>query len=309
MAKKSFRKAVLLKMETTYGVDPVPTGATNSILIRSAQITPIDLQTEDRTLVRAYFGAYEKIIVGQLVKLDYEVEMVASGTLGVPPQWGPSLRICGFAEIVTAGVSVVYTPISSGWESGAFYYNVDGILHKILGARGSVKFSLKAGGIPVVQFSVLGLYSGPTDTGLPSQTFTALKPVAANNANTNNFQLHSYGGVLAGLSLDCATKPTYKNLVGAERVDIEDHSVSGQLAIELPTIAVKNFFSISKDGTTGLLAVTHGTVAGSKVQLNCPNTQILNLAEPDADGDVHLSMDVSCIPSSTGGDAIQIAML
>lgn len=309
MAKKSFKKAVLLKMETTYGVDPVPTGAANSVLIRSATITPLDLITEDRTLVRAHFGAFEKIIVGQTVKLDYELEMVASGTLGVAPEWGPSLRLSGFGQSISAGVYVAYDPVSAGWESGTFYYNADGMLHKISGARGSAKLALKSGSVPIVQFSMLGIYAGPTDTPFPAQTFTAPKPVAANNANTTNFTLHGYAGVLASLSLDASTQPTYKNLVGAERIDLEAHTVTGQVTIELPTIATKDYFSIAKAETLGSLTIIHGTVAGYKVQITASNVQLTNPKTSDADGDVHLSVDATFVPSAAGNDHVQIRML
>jgi len=311
VAKKSFKKAVLLKMETTYGVDPVPTGAADAVLIRSATITPLDLVTEDRTLVRLYFGAFEKIIVGQTVKLEYELEMVASGTLGAAPQVGTSLRVCGFSQSIAAGVSVTYAPISVNFEAGAFYYNSDGHLHKILGARGSVKLTLKPGGVPTMQFSMLGIYAGITEVALPAQTFQAIKPVASNNANTTNFVLHAYAAILADLSLDVGTQPTYRNLVGAgaERIDLEGHSVTGQITIELPNLSSKDFFAISKAGTLGALTVTHGTVAGSKVKIDAPFVQLTNLQEPDANGDVHLTMDMTCVPGSAGNDHLTITML
>ena len=302
MAQKSFRTAVLLKMEATYGVDPVPAGATDAVLIRSATITPLDAQTEDRTVVKPYFGADEKLIVGQTVKIDYEVELAGSGALGTVPAWGPSARVCGLAQTVNAGVSVTYgAPVSLGAESGAYYFHKDGILHKALGARGSQKIVLKAGGVPVIQYSVMSLYTGPADIGFPAQTFTPwIKPVPVNNANTVAFSMHSYAGILTDLSIDIATKPTYKNLVGAERVDLEDSAITGQITVEMPAVATKDFIGICKSGALGIFTITHGTVVGNRVRLDSGAVQLLNPLYDDSSGDVRLSMDMVLVQRITG---------
>jgi hypothetical protein len=40
------------------------------------------------------------------------------------------------------GTTVVYAPVSINFDSVGFYFNVDGIFHKVLGARGSAEFSI-----------------------------------------------------------------------------------------------------------------------------------------------------------------------
>lgn len=305
MAKKTFRTAVLFKNEASYSVDPTPV-ATDAVLLRNAEITPLDAETEDRVLVRTYYGAYDKIIIGKRVKIDVEVEIAGAGSLGTVPAWGPLLRACAWSQTINATVSVVYGPVSTSQESGYAYFNVDGILHKVGGLRGSVSLDLNARKIPVYKFSFVGLYVAPSDTALPSQTLTGwVKPVAVNNANTTGFSLHGYAAILHSLSINVDTKPTYKNLVGTERVDNEDHMITGSAQIELPTIAAKDYFASINAETKGALAIDHGPVT-NRVTLAASNVQLLNPTYSDADGDRHLKMDLIFTPSSAGNDALTI---
>jgi hypothetical protein len=158
MMPRYFRsKAVLAKIETNYGVDAVPTGAANAILLRNVTINPMDNEVENRELVQAYWGLSEELPVGTKVSLDFEVEMAGSGAAGTAPAYGPLLRACAFSETVSAGVNVVYAPVSGGVESLSMYFNLDGKLHKILGARGTLDVKLNAKKIPVFAFKMQGL--------------------------------------------------------------------------------------------------------------------------------------------------------
>lgn len=304
MAKKSFRTAVLWKMESSYAVDPTPI-ATDAVLLRSAEITPVDAETEDRVLVRTYYGAYVKNIIGKRVKIDVEVELAGSGALGTAPAWGPLLRACAWAQTINAGTSVVYTPVSVSQESAYAYFNVDGILHKVGGLRGSVSLELSARKVPSYKFSFIGLYVAPTDTALPAQTLTAWqRAVPVNNANTSGVSLDSYAPIVHSLSINVDTKPKYKNLVGSERIDNEAHDITGSIQIELPTLAQKNYFALVADAL-GNFNINHGP-SPNRVTLTASNVQFLNPTYVDADGDRHLKMDLIFTPSSAGNDALLI---
>lgn len=302
------KRTILAKLETSYGVDPSPTGAANAILVRNLSITPLNAELASRDLVRPYLGASEQLIASNYVTVEFEVEMAGSGTAGTAPAYGPLLQACGLAEADGAS-DVTYTPVSSAFASVTLYYNVDGVLHKVTGARGNVEFSIQAGQIPVFRFAFTGLYNAPTDTAAPAVTYTAFQtPLAANNDNTTGFSLFSYSGALSSLSLNLNNQVQYRTLVGAEDVLLTDRAVGGEVVFEAPTIAAKDFFSIALGNTLGALDITHGTTAGNRVQITSSRVDISNPTYQDQNGIHMLQVPITLVPSTSGNDEISIVV-
>src|SRR3990170_3085893 len=157
MAFKWRRKALMLKAEGTYGVDPTPAAATDAVLARNVSLRPLILDADERTLVLPWFGNFGKLVAGKHVEIDFDVEMAGAGAAGTVPAYGPALVACEHSQTVNAGTSVVYAPITTGEGSCTIYFYLDGRLHKILGARGTVSMSMEAGRIPVFKFKFVGL--------------------------------------------------------------------------------------------------------------------------------------------------------
>ncbi|ARO88180.1 hypothetical protein EBAPG3_010540 [Nitrosospira lacus] len=304
------KKALLTKIETTYATDALPTGVANAILCLNVNITPMENEMIDRNREQAFFGHQAQLPVNTTVRLDYEVELVGSGTLGTAPAWGPLVRACAFAETISAGVSVAYNPISSAIESVTQYFNLDGVLHKLLGCRGSVSMKISAKGNPVFAFKTMGLYGGISDAVMPTQTLTAWKDsIAVNNANTSAFALHGYAGKLYDMNIDLATKLVHRNLVGTEDIQLTDREPAGDIVIEATNIATKDFWTISKAATLGALTITHGTVAGYKVKIDAPNVQLINPSYEDRDGFAAAKMGLRFMPGSSGNDELTITSI
>src|SRR5262245_22572124 len=114
-------KALLLKAETTFGTDSVPTAAANAVLLRNATITPLETETADRQIDGSSKGHMEDIPVSSRVLVEGEYELVGSGAAGTAPAWGLINRSCGMAEVITAATDVQYNPISSDYESASGY--------------------------------------------------------------------------------------------------------------------------------------------------------------------------------------------
>lgn len=304
------RKAILAKIEATYGTDPVPTNVANAIEARNVSFTPLKNKMVDNNVERTYIGHAQQIRVGAEASLQFDVAAVGSGTAGTAPAYGPLLRACGRAETISAGTSVAYAPVSSAYESATLYFNMDGVQHKLLGARGDVDFKLNNGGIPVFTFKFTGLYGGISDVALPALTMTPWKtPVAANNANTSAFTLHGYAGLLYGLDIASGQTVIHRDdIVGVEDVQITDRKMTGSLSIAAPLIAEKDYFTIANANTLGALSITHGTVAGYKVKLDAPAVQLLDPSYEDKNGMVALKMNLAFIPVS-GNDELVITAL
>jgi hypothetical protein len=209
----------------------------------------------------------------------------------------------------SAGVSVTYAPVSSSFSSVCIYYNIDGVLHKLTGARGNVEISIKAGEIPTFKFSFTGMYNAPTDSASTSVTYTAFQtPLAANNANTTSFSLFSYSAALDSLSLNFGNEIKYRNLIGAEDVLLTNRSVSGSAVFEAPTIASKDFFSIALGTTLGALDITHGTATGNKVQITSSQVDISNPSYQDQDGIHMLNVPLTLVSTTAGNNEISIVV-
>lgn len=305
----SRKRVILAKTETTYGTDSTPTGAANAILVRNLSITPQNSEIVGRDLVRPYLGASEQLVAGAHVLCEFEVEMAGSGTAGTAPGYDALLKACGMGSTVVAATSVTYAPVSSAFTSVTLYYNIDGVLHKITGARGNVQVNIQVGQIPTFRFSFTGLYNAPTDTAAPSPTYTSWQtPLVANSDNTSGFQLFSYSGALQSAEINFNNAVNYRTLIGAEDVLLTDRSVSGSVVLEAPTIAGKDYFTAALGTALGNFQVTHGTTAGNRVQITSSRVSIASPTYQDANGIHMLTVPCTFVPSTSGNDEISIVV-
>lgn len=303
------RSVLLGKIEATYGVDPVPTGAANAILISDLNVTPLEQDTESRNLIRPYMGNSQAIPVANRTMVEFSVEVAGSGSLGVAPAYGVLLRGCGMAEVITASIKVEYSPVSTAFESLTFYVNYDGVLHKMTGARGSYSVELDAKKIPHFKFKFTGLFNPVTDSAVPTAVFSAWQqPLAVLTGQTSAFTLHGFGGgVLQTLSLDINNSITHRMLVGAETVVLTDRQPTGKVVMEAVTVATKDWWAAAKNAVSGALSIQHGTTAGNIVVLDAPAVQVSKPSYSSADKVRMLNMDLIINPNA-GNDELKITV-
>lgn len=309
MAKRYQRKlAVLAKIETVYGTDPVPTGEANAILCTDVKFEPLAADVISRNLYQSYFGAQQTMLAAEHVTMSFKVELAGSGTPGVAPGWGPLMRACACAETITEDTDVVYTPVSGAFESVTQYFNLDGVLHKFLGARGNVKATLAPKAIPYLDYSFTGLLVPAVDAALPSQTLTAFQqPLPVSKTNTPVFSMHGYSAIAESFELDFGNQVELRNLIGEDSVQIVDRQSSGSMVIEAASIATKDWFAIARARTRGALAVQHGTVNGNIVEIAGPKLQINAPSYGETQGIVNITLPFAPIPD-TGNDEWSITV-
>lgn len=287
--------AVLAKIEATYGTDSVPTGPANAILCGQPTITPLDATNLDRELVRPYFGASEQLVGPANVKLEFPVELAGSGTAGTPPAFGPLLRMCGMAELITASNRVEYSPVSSGFESGSLYYYDDGVRHILTGVRGSVALDLSLSAIPRLLFKLMGLDGGVATASLPSATLTGFKtPLPVSDANTGDttfgatYTTGSLSGGTAypsrGLQIDIGNAVNHMPMLGGESVEITNRVITGNLDLDLTAAQEVAFATTVKGNGTQGFGIQHGTTAGNIVVLHGPAVQVLDWSKKEWNG-------------------------
>jgi hypothetical protein len=303
------KRLILAKAESTYGTDSTPAGS-DAVLVRDLSITPQQSETVDRQLIRPYLGASQQLLANTRVEVTFQVELAGSGTAGTAPRFGSILKACGFSETVVASTSVTYAPVSSSFSSVTLYYNVDGVLHKVTGCRGTFTINGTVGEIPYIEFTMTGIYNAPTDTAAPSTTYSnQASPLVFKQGNTSSFQLLSYAGCLQSVELSIGNEVAYRELVNCTKeVLITNRAVTGTLMIEAVTIATKDYFAAAlTDSTLGNLQFTHGTTAGNRVVISSSTIDIGDVSYDDSDGIQMLSIPVVAVPGSSGNDEISIA--
>ncbi|OQS41819.1 phage tail tube protein [Chromobacterium haemolyticum] len=308
MALNSKRVAVVAKVEAKEGVDAVPTGAANAILVSSPKVTPLDADKAERDVVRPYFGNAESVVTGVRMKAEFEVELAGSGVLGQAPGWGVLLQGCGFAETVAKDTAVEYSPISEGHKSLTIYYVLDGVQHKLLGARGNVSFELKNKAFPKMKFTFTGVHGGIVDAKAPALAFTQFKtPVPFDAANVESFALFGFSPSVESLSLDMANEVKHRSLPGGvERVLITGRKPSGSAQVESSKMAEKDWFAHAKAGQAGALKLVHGITPGNVIQIDA-TVSIGNADYADSDNISMTTLPLALLPTA-GDDEIKLTV-
>jgi hypothetical protein len=274
---------LLVKSETTYGVDSAPTGAANAILATDVSVMPMEGTDIDRQLDMQWEGNFGTIAAGLFAKISFKVEVKGSGTVGTPPVVGPLLKACGMAEVIAAGVSVTYSRISTGYGSATIHLHRGGVRYTMLGCRGNVVQRMTAQGVVYDEFEMWGLFIQPTGAGQPTVNFltqlTAM-PLVASMGNTPVFTIGGVTHALRTFSLDYGNKVEPRLLVNSEEMIITEIRERVEMVIEAVALATLNPYALAQSGTTVPVVLTHGVVAGRIVTHNIPRLQLQRPGQP-----------------------------
>ncbi|MCZ2498139.1 hypothetical protein GN316_15345 [Xylophilus sp. Kf1] len=311
--------AVLGKIEATYGLDSVPTGGANAIDVSAVTINALNAQNVDRALLRPYFGASEQLVGTAYKTLDFSTEIAGSGSKGVAPAFGPLLRASGLAQIITATSLVEYQPVSSGFDSATLYAYDDGIVHKLLGSRGTFDADLGLGKIPKFAWKFMGLDGGDFAAQPGTVDYAAVQVAqVVTDANSGDIMLGgSYaagvlsGGTLygsTGLTFSLGARTVYTPLLGSQSVDVTGREVTGTIQLDLTAAQEVDFLAKVRANTRQSLGFSHGTLAGRKVVVFMPAVQLINPRKTELNNRRMQTFDFRAVPVN-GNDEIVIAFL
>jgi hypothetical protein len=221
----------------------------------------------------------------------------------VTPAWGVTPT---GTTTYSVDAQASYAPVSTAFESVTLYANVDGRLHRMTGARGSVEFVMNAKELPVMRFNFTGIYQAVSDAAAPAVVYTAWQtPLAVNNVNTTPFSLHGVNAVMSQLSLNMNNEVVHRTLVGgAESVLMTNRAPAGTIMIEGELVAFQDWWTRVRNVTLGALDVTHGTVAGNRVQLYSGLVQLTSPQLQDLDGIEMIQFNTVYTPSTAGNDEV-----
>ncbi len=302
------RQIILAKPETTYGVDSVPTASANAILAELADVQIIGRPLE-RNNVKPYFGKLATVNVGDALRLDFLTELKGSGAVGTAPEIGALFRGCGFTESITPVTKVDYDPNSNTdtSESLTIYFYLDGLLHKMLGCRGTFSLDVKAGEYGKVKWTFTGLYAKPTDQAIVTGTYNPTVPPRFLSAA---FAIDAYAAIIATLSINCgniiAKKTDANQATGIREYFIKGREVTGSIDPEAVFIATKDFYTMWEQSSRVTFTATLGQVAGNKCIITGPKVSLGDMKYGDREGILTLQQTLNFTPNA-GNDEVKFS--
>ncbi len=267
---------LLGKIETTYGVDSTPAGATNALLVEGLDIKPLEMSLQEREHARLGFDTENAPPADLMAKVSFSIDLSTSDAAGTAPQFGPLLRACGMAETVSAGVSVAYAPAATAFESITLWGFKGATKHAIVGARGTFSIDAAPRALPKIRFDMIGLFADPTDGALPSMTYAQLLPPKPVNKANTAFTANSFAAVLHAFQLNLGVNAVYRDKPNYEAVDIDARATAGSFTVHKPALASLNHFTLGKTPTPIPLVLTHTLAAGRAAAISLPACQLGN---------------------------------
>jgi len=273
---------------------------TKALLCGGIAPSPAVTTNEDRNNAKAHFGNSGSVVTSKHSEVDFEVEFAPSGTKGLAPKYGHLLRACAMSEIITVGTSVVYAPVTSNTtEQLTLEVWVDGIRHRMIDAKGTVSCEIKSKSLCKLKFKFTGLYvkaaDAPMPVGIDYSAF--IDPLPVNSDNTPTWSLHGQTGALDSISFDLANQVVHRNLIGIETTQITGRAPTGNVLLEMGTIAVKDWFDAVIKADLGALSITHGKTAGNIIEITAPKVQLSDPSYSDSDGALMVGMKVTYKPN------------
>jgi hypothetical protein len=302
------KRVLLSKIETTSGTDSVPL-IDNAILCGDIQLNGIEAAFTKRKILRPWLGTPGQVLANAKASVKFGVEAAGSGAAGTAPAYAALLRACGLAQTLTTSTKAEYKPVSAAFESVTIYGYDDGLLYKLLGARGTVELAMAVGDVPMFNFDFQGLYGGtPTVTANPTGTLpTYTAPLAVNDTNSGLITIGSSTYVWQNCNVNLANAMQHTPLIGRESVEITDREPMIKVVLEASATEERALIALVESGALQAFQVVHGTTAGNIVQVDGPKIQLTNPTRQEVDGQMLIAFDLVATPNA-GNDELVITI-
>ncbi|EKE75187.1 phage tail tube protein [Gallaecimonas xiamenensis] len=294
--RKTRKKVLLFAAETAYGVDAIDAGETATALLgRNVTITPMagdntSLDYDDGTL-----GNSPEVATEIYGTVEVEVDWAGSGAAGTATKYAPLLQACLRGQNITADTSVAHAIDDTSEASLTLYFHYDGVLHALLGARGTFKLNATAKQFPTLTFTFTGLFVKPTVAAMPAADFAGWQKPLKVGVEYSACTLGGQAVKLISLDYDQANTVNHAEYVGFEEVQITDFAPTGKIVLEAASLGEFDPFTAAKDGTEMAFEFTHG-VAGNQVSWASSRVQLGRPTYGDQDGT--LTYELPLIPIS-----------
>jgi hypothetical protein len=307
VALKSWKlKTLILKTETTYGTDSVPTAGANGVLAMNMSIS-IDADKLERPIDHPYLGANPFVLVGKRITVEFDFEPLGNSAVGSAAPCGPILTACAHSETLVAVTSATYALASTSLKSVSIYFQMENQKVVVLGARGTIDYDWTVKQFPKAHAKLTGMFAIPVFNAIPSPTVSAWQTPVAVEMET---MLVTIGGTAVNTMSFMLSQGNDVNIhEGSESREaaILARAATGTLKVYDPGIDVLDLWTPAKNYTPTAIVCTVDGGAGKKAVMTVPNAQLQLPKWTEMDGTIGLEIPFTAVPSSAGNDEYNLA--
>lgn len=296
------RRIVAAKIETTEGTAETLANADCGVLAMDPKVDT-DIKMVERNVAQASLSRLARLAGSQMAKMSFRAELKGAGSAysaSNVPALGKYLRACGFYEVVdiTGGSEkATYKPASPGSTYSGSSSPVaptltiscyeDGVIKTIRGARGTVKFSGKAGEPIYADFEFTGVWNGLTDGAFLTPTYESTIPPIFLSAS---FTIDSYAAIIQGFDIDMANAVALRSdankAEGYFSAVITGRDPNGKIDPEMVLAATYDFFTKWKtSGAEGAINIGYiGSTQYNKYKITAPKAVYTKVSDADREG-------------------------
>lgn len=303
------RQVILIGLEATTGTPATLTGS-DAVLVNSLTLSNTGARMIERPVIKQTLGPLQQVFGGTLQQVQFACEVKGSGAAGTAPEIDAALQACGFKSTVTDSTSVVYNVTSETTKSATIELYQDGVYRQIVGARGTVTFTLNAGEIMTAEFTFTGHYNAHSDKNAPDSIdyddtvpapligLTEFK-IGANVANVGAFTI-DVGNTIT-------TPADITNDMGYGEILISDRDATGTLDPEMKLLTGgPDYLTDWMEGNTAAVTTGEiGSAAGNKIKVDLAKIAYRDVGQADRDGMLTESLSFGA-HDATADDAIKI---
>lgn len=263
-----------LSMPVVFEIEVTTGGASGTAKVK---ITP------DAKAIAASVAAQQTNVV---VTTTQAIDLKAGGSVStITPTFSGNLVVGDKWYVIVYPVGIQYLPVSSGFESLTIYMYLDGLLHKMPGARGTFTVSGEAGGYAKAQFTFTGQYVAPVDAALPTTAkFERQTPAMV---ELSDLYIGSFGAVCSKFDFDLGVtispRVDANSADGYNGVRVTARDAKGSIDPEATLVADFAWWTALASGTQYLWRTKVGQTAGNRVFALAPCVQITGLSYADRD--------------------------
>lgn len=260
------RYLLLGEIEANYGEDPTPTvaDALNAWDIALAKL--YNPQSHKTGNVSVY---YDSLPGQQLATLSFKVFLSIASVAATESYLSKLLKGCAWSHTVPTTNKFDTICEYATDSSMTFYYYHDGILEKLIGARGTAKFHIEAGLKPWVEFAFTGLYGSVSAVAVPSSpTYleTTASVVKGDELKIATVDYHSITLELSDNNV-VSTIRDANSTEGIYSIEIVDANPEGTIDAMVETTNAATLEALIENGTDSAI-LFDSTVANLKVGCN-----------------------------------------
>jgi hypothetical protein len=302
----SKKQLLLIKAESSYGVDPSPVAA-NAIQCFDLKMSRVDEIVPRRT-VMPYMSNMAPLLGKQYRELSFKSYLDGSGTQGA--RVAALFDACGLNQSSAVGYTQ-WDPlaISAAFPSVTAYRYIGDIggasaaLEKLTGCRVNLNIVAEVGELLVLEWTLRGIYQVATSATFVSPTFGTLSPLTVRGCTitVGGSAAQPLKSVKFGLNNEVALRPDMTATYGIQGFEIMACKPGGTLDPEETSAIFPTTEAAMDARTQQALSVQVGSAANGFL-IYAPKIVFTELGEGDRDGIYAHEIAFDCSPSSASAN-------